>query len=48
MRLITSSKPQSIINIGQHTLLEFNGKKPNLWFRFWQRMLLGFTWEDIK
>ena len=28
-------------------VFEFVNKKPNAWWRFWQYVLLGFTWEDI-
>ncbi len=24
----------------------FPHKKPKVWWRFWQRLLLGFEWED--
>lgn len=22
--------------------------RPNTWYRFWQRVLLGFRWEKVK
>ena len=28
-------------------VFEFVNKKPNAWWRFWQYVLLGFTWEDV-
>jgi hypothetical protein len=26
----------------------FTHKKPNAWHRFWQKLLLGWEWEDEK
>jgi hypothetical protein len=32
----------------QTMTVHFTHKKPNAWHRFWQKLLLGWVWEDEK
>jgi len=32
----------------QTIIFNFTHKKPNAWHRFWQKLLLGWVWEDEK
>ena len=33
---------------GDHLQIHYTEKKPNWWFRMWQYLLLGWTWEDYS
>jgi len=49
--IIKIPKVESILKLGDfkdNTGLTFHlcHKKPCLWFRLWQRVFLGFIWED--
>jgi len=28
--------------------IQFTVKKPNWWYRMWYKLLLGWTWKDLK
>ena len=40
-------KPLSRLCIGGNILIESLEMRPNAWWRFWQRLLLGWTWEEL-
>ena len=39
-RLIIGSLPCALV-------FELHTKRPNWWFRLWQRLILGFRWERV-
>ena len=36
-----------VLHVSEFFHIESTTPKPNWWWRFWQYVLLGFTWEDI-
>ena len=44
---IHHSDYQSRLRITPGLLFLLDRPKPNWWFRLWQRLLLGWTWEDV-
>lgn len=40
------SKVESILSIGGGINFILPSKMPNIWFRLWQRMFLGWTWSS--
>ena len=42
--------PKQVSKLYLHTdlIYVFGMKKPNVWWRFWQYILLGWRWEDYK
>ena len=46
--VMTFSVPnyKSTLKINNDVRISFIQNKPNWWWRFWQRVLLGFRWED--
>lgn len=44
---IKVSKYLSKLIISPNVCFYFEHKKPNIWWRFWQYILLGWRWENI-
>ncbi len=38
---------RSILRIVPELAFTFTHDKPNWWWRMWQRLLLGWKWEDV-
>ena len=46
---IVFPEPKSTLLMnGSSVMFNFREKKPNRWYRFWQRVLLGWVWKDYK
>lgn len=39
-------KYKSTLKINTDLQISFLKEKPNWWFRIWQKLFLGFEWED--
>ncbi len=40
--------PQTCLEVVPGFEIKFPHHKPNGWIRFWQWVLLGWTWRDLK
>ena len=41
-------KTLSRLNINNNFYIEMTTKIPNIWFRFWYKILLGWKWENLN
>jgi len=39
---------KSKLIINEDLIINFRKKKPNWFHRFFQKLILGFVWEDLK
>lgn len=39
---------KSWLTVNKHLHIAFPHKKPNIWWRTWQYLLLGWKWTDEK
>ena len=37
--------PKSVLHVSPYLSIEHESSMPNRWHRFWQRVLLGWTWS---
>lgn len=42
-----SPNPKSALNMGGGLWWQFEEPRPNIWFRFWQFLFLGFVWKKV-
>lgn len=40
-------KYNSILKINTNLHIKFESPMPNIWYRFWQKFLLGWEWSKI-
>lgn len=45
---ITEVNPTTSLCLCEGIYLNYRKPMPNIWFRFWQRVFLGFKYDKIK
>lgn len=46
LKLAITPEPKSTLWLAEACCFHFAKPKPNWWYRLWQRVLLGWKWEE--
>lgn len=45
LHILSDPQPQACLRISADVIVDVS-EKPSWWFRFWHKVLLGWTWEE--